>query len=250
MNKIRINFSKISFISLLCAAVLLLLGNLRVWAHIPLPMITFGKIQKPAYFFIAVLIVTLASIFLGIISLSIATIKKERKGKAFLTSAIIIAVIFLFLAAKICFFFFMPPQINISVFEHGIYQRAPNKIDYKKYKLLKETDSIPAIIGTDFGFKYTIEGKPITRKFPMKMVWVFPEPGMFDSASNKIQKIYSGEITATIGKSRFFGWDLKKNTELIPGLWKMQLWYKEKIICEKCFIVVLPSENKPKAPIY
>jgi len=135
MNKIRINFSKISFISLLCAAVLLLLGNLRVWAHIPLPMITFGKIQKPAY-------------------------------------------------------------------------------------------------------------------FPMKMVWVFPEPGMFDSASNKIQKIYSGEITATIGKSRFFGWDLKKNTELIPGLWKMQLWYKEKIICEKCFIVVLPSENKPKAPIY
>ncbi len=105
----------------------------------------------------------------------------------------------------------------------------------KNYKLLQQTEKIPAEIGTFFGFEYKLNGKNPGKKVLLTLHNNFP--GLKDPAKEKVLKASETIEEATIGETQLVAYDFRKEWELVPGKWTFQLLRNGKLLGEKTFIV-------------
>ncbi len=105
----------------------------------------------------------------------------------------------------------------------------------KSYKLLQQTDKIPAEIGTFFGLEYKLNGKKPGQKVLLTLHNNFP--GLKDPAQEKVLEASETIEEATIGETQLVAYDFRKEWELVPGKWTFQLFRNGKLLGEKTFTV-------------
>lgn len=147
---------------------------------------------------------------------------------------------------------------RVDISEWGIYKTevvrtvdAPESLSGKastvsrrKTELLTETDRIPAVLGTLFGFRYTLVGEPRHRKVPLTLKILLPPP-QGQMASDQVRPTITHTLTPPISKKDFVGFGFQTKEEQIPGTWTFQISYGDRLMAEKSFTVFLPNPTQP-----
>ena len=107
-------------------------------------------------------------------------------------------------------------------------------------KNVQDTTTIPARRGIEFGFQYTIIGKPEGAQVPLRIVSIFPKRGLRNPATRKTT--YRSEIVRdkTLGSIVYAGYGFEHEWEAVPGTWTFQLWHKNRKLAEQAFTVTKP----------
>lgn len=96
------------------------------------------------------------------------------------------------------------------------------------------TDTIPMVIGNDFGIEFIVECLK-NKTIDLEIVWTLPSV-LTNNNGDKFTKIYVNE-TRTTNEKTFTGYKFEENYELIPGIWKLQLFFKNQVIHEHLFYI-------------
>jgi hypothetical protein len=101
---------------------------------------------------------------------------------------------------------------------HGVKRATGTNVQH-----METTKTIPAQIGTSFGFRYKVIGEPDGATVDIRKVIVFPAPGLQPSRGKRVPRDES-TVTATIGETRADLYTLEDAFELVPGTWIVELW--------------------------
>ena len=141
----------------------------------------------------------------------------------------------------------------IDIVKKGIYETKDiGKIDSSEtatgkllvvgdIKLVEETTKVPAVLGREFGIQYMVVGFPNGASVPIKLVTVFPKGGLHRSDTGETFKISETVEDVEIGKLAYKGYLFEQDWELVPGTWRVEIWYRDKKYAEQSF-----SVSKPK----
>lgn len=139
---------------------------------------------------------------------------------------------------------------SINILDYGLARvDSSRKIDNKDVitgfetvakglRVVTTTESIPAVISTNFGIQFQVtgmEGKLILLK--IKAV----HPPITNPATQKTSE--SDEWTQVVKSDTavsFAGWTFDNEWELVPGEWTFQIFYGKEKLAEKTFHVVNP----------
>jgi uncharacterized protein DUF3859 len=140
---------------------------------------------------------------------------------------------------------------KIEVYEYGVYTSPPGvdvdvtrqgviitDLDYTN--LVEQTRTIVAQVGVQFGFRYHLVGKPLGMLVPITVVVRFPSPGIV-SPGNPVPFVVDDYSTpAILGTNLFYSGTFDDQSEIVLGIWTIEIWYGDKKLGEQKFDVVLP----------
>jgi hypothetical protein len=142
---------------------------------------------------------------------------------------------------------------RIDIVEKGLYRvevkkeiedpnmLAGHRLVSSKAEHLKDTDTIPAVSGTQFGFRYVVIGERNGVKVPTRVVVNYPEGGRQNPNNGKIAFKDEFPQTPTIGgPPQFFFMNLKWG--LVPGVWRIEVWCQDRKVGEQKFTLALPTK--------
>jgi hypothetical protein len=144
------------------------------------------------------------------------------------------------------------PRIDrIVIADPGLYERTvksrivdPNSPSGSRAivesKLVTSTTTIPARLGTTFGFSYTLVGQPAGAETTLKIVSHFPSPGVHNSTTNQMQLSYEQSVSREIGAENYTGWTFTELSDLIAGTWTIEIWYDGRKMAEQKFTTTIP----------
>jgi hypothetical protein len=141
------------------------------------------------------------------------------------------------------------PQIDrIEVTEYGIYtvDRAIegrdalgiNKAAASNVRHAATMRTIPAQIGTTFGFRYKVIGRPYDAPVDLREVVIFPPSGLIPSPSSKLITHDEFALHTRIGQSSYASYTLEDGFELVPGTWVIEIWHGNRKLLTQSFNVV------------
>jgi hypothetical protein len=106
---------------------------------------------------------------------------------------------------------------------------------------MKQTDKVPALIGTTFGYRYTINGIPKDGHTDLTVKIIIPQPGL---TNPEIGKTFHALVllhkNLKISSTHHAFLTFEEKWDLIPGVWKIQVWYEGTRLIEKAFTVYVP----------
>jgi hypothetical protein len=95
--------------------------------------------------------------------------------------------------------------------------------------------SIPAQIGTTFGFRYEVIGRPHAASVELRQVVIFPSPGLIPSSSSKPITQDEFVIQTRIGETSYASYTLEDAFELVPGKWVFEIWQGDRKLATQSF---------------
>ncbi len=100
--------------------------------------------------------------------------------------------------------------------------------------LAEKTTRVPARIGVAFGFTYFLKGEPEGTSIPLRYAW--ESPGITAPGKNVV---FQEEFpwTSKIGSYGRHLFRFEQEWELIPGVWKLQIYHGEQVLAEQSFTV-------------
>jgi hypothetical protein len=107
-------------------------------------------------------------------------------------------------------------------------------------ELLRKTTTVPATLGTRFGFLYTLIGKPNGAVISLKFVDRFPPPGLRNPAAGKTQLRGEYSLQKDMGSKNYKDYGFDEDWELVPGTWTFEIWQDDRKLAEQSFTVVKP----------
>jgi hypothetical protein len=125
----------------------------------------------------------------------------------------------------------------------GLAHNTVNNIQY-----IASTSTIPAKIGTKFGFRYTISGTPYDGRVSIKQVTIYPPAGV---TNPKTGLLFTNSFSTVyrVGMPPIFaGYDIDAPWEQVPGIWTIQLWIGERKFAEQSFTVILKEDAGQNMP--
>jgi hypothetical protein len=103
------------------------------------------------------------------------------------------------------------------------------------------SDQIPAILDTRFGFGFTLSGSPVGALVNVHVVRNFPAVGAVSGKTGEHHVREEGDLTLRIGqKDLFIGYLFDHQYELVPGIWSFEVWQDSRKLLEKSFSVYIP----------
>ncbi len=103
------------------------------------------------------------------------------------------------------------------------------------------SDRIPAILHTRFGFGFTLSGAPAGSLVRLRWVRNFPPAGLVNAKTGERHRREASEITVRAGDAGLFvGYLFDAEEELAPGPWSFELWQGDRELLEKSFVVYRP----------
>ncbi|MCG6857294.1 MAG: DUF3859 domain-containing protein [Salaquimonas sp.] len=93
-----------------------------------------------------------------------------------------------------------------------------------KATLLEATDTVPARLGTEFGFRYEVVGKPAGEAVMLDFVITYPDKGLHDPASGRTLHESRYSKAKPIASTEYFGYGLENDWEAVPGTWTFEIW--------------------------
>ncbi len=136
---------------------------------------------------------------------------------------------------------------GIKVIDYGLVKETPVQavrpdtdglikevVNLEDVQFMQQTDSIPAQLGTEFGFLMQLEGAPAGDE--VELVFLLITPGLETPAG----KVFKEEFVETnqIGDAMYIGYNLGRDWELVPGSWTYLVFYRGKKLLEKSFNVL------------
>ena len=140
---------------------------------------------------------------------------------------------------------------KIEVYEYGVYTSPPGvDVDVTRQGVIitdldysdrvEQTSKIIAQVGVQFGFRYRLVGKPLGTLIPVTVVVKFPSPGIV-SPGNPVPFVVDDYCApAILGTNLFYSWTFDDQSEIVPGIWTIEIWYGDKKLGDEKFNVVLP----------
>jgi hypothetical protein len=114
------------------------------------------------------------------------------------------------------------------------------RADYEEAEVVEETSIIKPKNGMVFGavvkFKGQAKGKSKTTK--VRVVWLYPAPGLTNPATGEAKLRDEFDSTITIGNTSEFYWTLGDEWTQVPGKWTLQLWSGERRLAQQFFELV------------
>ena len=95
--------------------------------------------------------------------------------------------------------------------------------------------TVPAQIGTTFGFRYRVLGKPDGATVDLKKVIIFPSPGLLTPTSSTRVSKAEFNVEAKIGETNSELYTLEDNFELVPGTWTLEMWQGSRKLLSQAF---------------
>ena len=145
------------------------------------------------------------------------------------------------------------PQ-RIQLLEFGTFKklsshddvRAPGAIAgarhaVSKVALLECTTNIAARVGTSFGFRLMMLGKPSGVVAPCTAKCIHPR--LTDPSSGHSSEVEQWDTSGLAGEEGYIGYTFDNNWELVPGPWTIQVFMDSKLVIEKTFNVYSPAKN-------
>jgi hypothetical protein len=136
------------------------------------------------------------------------------------------------------------------IIDYGLYVAEDvktEKTDYgtsavsKVEKLIKQTDRVPARIGTTFGLRYRLEGKPKDGLVKLVVKVIIPSPGLTNPKTGKtFNSLSFTKVKVKIDKIHHELLTFEEKWDLVLGNWKIQILYEGKMVAEKTFAVYKP----------
>ena len=151
------------------------------------------------------------------------------------------------------------PQIErIRFTEYGIYTvdreiqgrdaLGINKAAASNLRHAATLRTIPAQIGTTFGFRYEVMGKPHAAPVELRQVVIFPSPGLTPSFSSSPRSIIRDEflLQTRIGETSYAFYTLEDAFELVPGNWVFEIWQGNRRLAMQVFKVITSTPDDGK----
>jgi hypothetical protein len=109
-----------------------------------------------------------------------------------------------------------------------------------KATLVTAGTTLPATLGTEFGFRYVAIGAPVGDKVPLDFVITYPAPGLADPGADA--PVGSARFTRekTIGTPDYLGYLLEAPWEAVPGAWHFEIWHDGQKLAEQTFTLTAP----------
>lgn len=104
-----------------------------------------------------------------------------------------------------------------------------------------ETDTIYGEIGIHFGMEYMVKS-PIDTSIKIKKVWIFPKTMINNNGEEFCQ--FKRDLIIKTNYIYYSGYEFEDNYEIIPGKWILRLYFNDKLLYEKVYIIIKNSEFK------
>jgi hypothetical protein len=151
-----------------------------------------------------------------------------------------------------------PSVDRIDIVEYGTYTvdrrvqgrdaRGINQATATNVQHATTTKEIPARIGTTFGLRYKIIGKPDEAPITLRRIVVFPAPGLQPPSSSKPLARDEFAVQARVGETNYMFYTLEDSFELVPGIWIIEIWYSNRKLASQSFTVSKADNSSPPMP--
>ena len=143
-------------------------------------------------------------------------------------------------------------NVRVEVRDPGIYraaeqgrERVPSlatgDLTYvENAQLVERTTTIVARLGVRFGYIYQVIGKPGAREVPLRLVALFPQPGLRNPQTGNTTVTEEVTMAKAVGEPHVDLYSFEHDWELVPGVWTFQIWYEGTKLAEQTFTVVTP----------
>ncbi len=146
---------------------------------------------------------------------------------------------------------FAAENLQIEIVDFGIYtagtaKRVGEGITgkglhiSKSFHFTQRTTKIPATLNIRFGLSYIIKGHPMGETIELKQITLFPISGVKNPKTQKVLHISERVFPRVIGEKYGAGYTFDEPWEAVPGIWVIQLWYKDQKLAEQIFNVYVP----------
>jgi hypothetical protein len=141
---------------------------------------------------------------------------------------------------------------RIDIVGKGIYQVATGELTSEKQtptgvaastehvKKIEDTTTVPARSGLEFGIQYVIGGSPKGGQVPIRIVNLYPKEGLRNPQTGKVVRRSEIVRNKIIGDVIYTGYAFENAWEIVAGVWKFQLWHKNRKLAEQSFTVTRP----------
>ncbi len=109
---------------------------------------------------------------------------------------------------------------------------------------LETTTTVPARLGVSFGLEYRLTGGAEGSMATIQIAVVPPKAGLLNPATQR--RLYRETwrpSSVVIGAPTVIGYSLERDWEVVPGLWKFEIWQGNRKLGEQTFCLV--AENEP-----
>jgi hypothetical protein len=157
---------------------------------------------------------------------------------------IIVSIVALLLSSSAAYA--QTPQVERILFtEYGIYTvdrdvqgrdvLGINRAAASNVRHAATLRTIPAQIGTTFGFRYKVIGRPHAAWVELRQVVIFPSPGIIPSSSSKPITQDEFVLQTRIGERSYASYTLEDAFELVPGNWVLEIWQGNRKLATQSF---------------
>ena len=141
------------------------------------------------------------------------------------------------------------PKIeNIEFLEYGIYTvdrriqgrdaLGINKATASNVRHAATMRTVPAQIGTTFGFCYKLIGTPYNAPVDLRKIVIFPPPGLMPSPASPPIPRDEFILHTQIGQTSYAAYTLEDRFELVPGNWIIEIWHGNRKLATQYFTLV------------
>ncbi len=104
---------------------------------------------------------------------------------------------------------------------------------------LETTTTVPVRIGVNFGFEYTLVGAPEGGAATVNVVVIPPKAGLLNPQTKRrvYRETWSPSV-ALVGATTLIGYLLEQDWELVPGLWRFEIWHGDRKVGEQSFCLI------------
>ena len=106
------------------------------------------------------------------------------------------------------------------------------------WHFVSDAPDVAATVGTQFGIEFRIDGTPLGDGITLRLVLAFPPQGIRNP--NTGDMMHAANIAAPnmkIGALCILGYGFDNAWEIVPGVWKAQIWHQNRMLAERTFTV-------------
>jgi hypothetical protein len=105
---------------------------------------------------------------------------------------------------------------------------------------IEDTTTVRARIGLEFGIQYVVVGSPKGAQVPIRIVNVYPKQGLRNPKTHKTVRRAEIVRNKVIGDVVYAGYGFENAWEIVPGVWTIEVWHKNRKLAEQNFTVTVP----------
>jgi hypothetical protein len=112
------------------------------------------------------------------------------------------------------------------------------------WHFVSKTTDVTGQVGTQFGIEFRLEGNPVGDGVTLHMLLKLPPQGIRNP--NTGETMHTAKIAfpnLKIGALCLLGYGFDNAWEIVPGVWTEQIWYQDRKLAERTFIVSKPGRG-------